>query len=285
MVDTYLLAKKTVLKRCSKKNPLYPFLVTCLYALLCEYSDYADTVIQIFLECEFFLENDTIGNIVNKYKLAQFDVDLYCGEEDDYVHYGISGPGYQLSSTKNDTLELIKNPPFIACTIDFNEIERVINTFCHEMGHLIKGRENACFVRESDGCTEYILRSGYSYSYYRYYSDQNDLDSFQRFSILDEAINCLQTSDAMSYIPSLSFVEDPRILEFISSLDQDILKEDCGYEIVVPIVRILWEDEDTRRVIKDSIVENGMMDFLNYFSSVVGGDSFLSFIDALDAIY
>ena len=286
MVDAYLLAKQTVSLKYSPRHKYYPFFVTCLYALLCEYSDYSDLVVSTFLECDFYLENLSIDKILRKYKIDQVDADLYCNPDDDYIHYGVSGPGYVLSSTKDGTIYIKKENPFIACCMNPHEMEMVINTFCHEMGHLIKSRENACYSGEDDEKMEFVIRSGFSYSYYHYYPKEGELQSFQRFSILDEAINCIQTTDALSYIPSLDLIEDDyRIKRFLSSLDFDLLEEDCGYEIVVPILRILWEDEDTRRIITNCIVEDGMMDFLNIFTSVVGEENFGNFVNLLDACY
>ena len=285
MVEAYLLAKQTVSSRYSPRHKYFSFFVTCLYALLCEYSEHTDIVIHTFLECDFFLENRRISEILRRHKVDQVDYDHF-HEDEDYISYGVSGPGYMLSSSNDGSITFQKQAPFVACCMDPHEMERVVNTFCHEMGHLIKSRENACYMDEDEEKKEFILRSGFSYSYYHYYPKKEELQSFHRFGILDEAINCIQTTEALSYIPSLSFAEDDsKLMKFLSSLDFDILQEDCGYEIVVPIVRILWEDQDTREIIQNSIVEDGMMDFLNHFATIEGIDSFGKFVNLLDAIY
>ena len=284
MVEAYLLAKQTVLEKYSPRHKYFPFFVTCLYALLCEYSDYSDIVVKTFLECDFYIENRNISEILRRHKVDQVDYDHY-QEDEDNISYGVSGPGYVLSGTGDGKITFKKESPFIACCMDPNEMERVINTFCHEMGHLIKSRENACYTGGDEDKMEFILRSGFSYSYYHYFPKKAELQSFQRFSILDEAINCIQTTEALAYIPALSFVDDKRIQKLISSLDPDILGEDCGYEIVVPIVRILWDDQDTREIIQSSIVEEGTMDFISHFASVVGVEQFGEFVNLLDASY
>ena len=69
MEGFYRLAKMVVNKMFPEDNDIKPFFICAIYGLLCKFKNYPDIVCDLFLNTDFYLENDTISNILEKYEI------------------------------------------------------------------------------------------------------------------------------------------------------------------------------------------------------------------------
>ena len=163
---------------------------------------------------------------------------------------------------------------------------QLLNTFCHEMGHLIKGEENSFYKYNKDSSDVFVIRTGLSHQLYSYNSDTRELGFSPNYSVLDEAINCIQTTDVMSEILALKeFVDDESIVTFIDSLDHDELLKDHGYEDMCLLVRRLWENESFKHSVEDNIVLGNIDSIIEQYDSLMGEGAFDRMSNSLEDIY
>ncbi len=48
MVENYILAKNTISKKLDSNHPMYPFMVSALYGLLCKYHTHKDVILSLY---------------------------------------------------------------------------------------------------------------------------------------------------------------------------------------------------------------------------------------------
>lgn len=243
MTDLYILALETVYKKYRKDDQLYPLYVLGLYSLLCRFSDYKDLVIKTFLETDIFFENGSIEEILKRHNKS---VDNIGGlnRDEAYPAWAVSNLGNEVEFDE-DTLRVkaIYNTPYIAASIDSLPLEKLLNSFCHELSHIIKGQIKAFqIICQEKDYVEFCFRNGLSYNIY--FTEDNYLYNSLEFSALDEVVNVLHTGEAIREIDGLDkFLANGDIKEFIAILDPTLLYKDYGYEECVDVVRKLWNNE------------------------------------------
>lgn len=255
MVEDYLLARSTVLKKVNEEEVFFPFMVCSLYGLLRKYHDYQELVVNLFLKTDIIFEEGKVEDILKRNDIELDVVDPIHDEDDSFVTYGVSNQGHSFQMDEDGKVSYVSQRPFVICSLDDRNISHLINTFCHEMSHLIKGEENGYSSYQEDLNDIFIIRTGLAHYVYCYKNHYQELEFTAAFSVLDEAINCIQTTDVMKEVLALGeFVDDKRIREFIQELDSNLLKKDRGYEELVTLVRNLWQCESFQKLIEDSIV-------------------------------
>ena len=281
-MEDYILAKKIVETRFSKGDDFYPFLVLSVYSLLIVYHDYKDIVADVFSELDIFIENDTVSNIM---KNNGFNPDDYYGHDDeveaenDITSYGVSSSGhnYYLEGGKKFVDE--KTHPFIICSALDSTDEEILLTFIHEFAHLIKGRKNGTYVDKEEDYIRYVIRTGLSIFEFRYFPEDNTFDECNSYEILDEVVNCLQTTDAAEAIVALDGMPlDQNVLDFYKTLDKDELRKDRGYTFVTDSFKPLWRVEKFKRIIEENIVLGNINQIIEELEKITG----FNYFDALD---
>ena len=287
MVEYYNLAIQTVSKKVDKKHPMYPFMVSALYGLLSKYEGYESIIIPLFRTTDIIFEKGYVQDILKKYNLGEDLVDFVHddGSNKSSTH-GVSNQGHSFITDEEGKVHYLKERPFLACSISNTNMSMLLNTFCHEMGHLIKGEVNGFYHTKEDGNDIYVIRNGLSHYVYNYQEDYTKLLFTQSAAILDEAINCIQTTDVMKEVLSLKDItNDKRILEFLNGLDSSYLLEDHGYEDICILVREFWKHPTYRDSIEDNIVIGNVDQIVNDFDSILGEGSFEQVSLILDKIY
>ena len=141
MLENYVLARKLVTDKYGAKCDNYCILVLGLFALLCKYENNKDIVIDVFNKTQIIIENDTLRNISKKHDIIMLDFDE---EEDELENSACISTGI---SSNGETFDIVDNKvfaektdPYIICSLFNICIEQVLNTFIHEMNHLIKSQ-------------------------------------------------------------------------------------------------------------------------------------------------
>lgn len=287
MVEYYYLAEKTVSKKVKKDHPMYPFMVCALYGLLSKYEGYEGIIIPLFGKTDIIFEKGNVKDILEKYNLGEDLVDFV--HDDGSTHAstrGVSNQGHVFITDETGEVHYRKDRPFVACSISNTNMSMLLNTFCHEMGHLIKGEVNGFYHEKDKDNDVYVIRNGISHYVYNYRKNYTELEFAQSFAILDEAINCIHTTEVMNEIIGLKdIVVDERILTFLEGLDEEYLKEDHGYEDICMLVRFFYEHPTYRNSIEDNIVVGNIDNIVDDFDSIMGKGSFENVSMIIDKLY
>lgn len=255
MEELYFLAFNTVIKKYSYNDELFSFYVVGLYALLCKYKKYSDIVVDSFLKTDIYFEHDSVMNILKKYHKSPDNIDEIKKEEGMFESFAVSSLGHEFIFDKNSNKVIhIFNRPYIAANINKITKEKLLNSFCHEFGHIIKGQINGFSVSNNGSNeVEFYFRTGLAFDFY--YLEDGDICYSRQSGILDEVINVLQTTEALQEVRSLKeFVNDPKILNFISSLNIEDLEKDIGYEKVVGFFKELWNNSRFRDTVSEDVI-------------------------------
>ena len=287
MVENYYLAKKIVSKKVKIDHPMYPFMICALYGLLSKYRGYEELIIPLFRKTDIIFEKGNVQDILAKYNLGEDLVDFVHddGSSQSSTH-GVSNQGHVFITDETGDVHYRKDRPFVACSISNTSMSMLLNTFCHEMGHLIKGEINGFYHTKDSDNDVYVIRNGLSHYVYNYRKNYTELEFTQAFAILDEAINCIQTTDVMREILTLKdFVTDKQILNFLNGLDSSYLLEDHGYEDICILVREFWHHSTYRNSVEENIVVGNVDKVVDDFDSIMGKGAFENVSLILDNIY
>ena len=281
MVEKYILAKKTVSERTDIDNPLYAFLVCSLYGLLCKYKD-DDLVIDLFKNTSFFFQPGSLYDILEAFNMRQ---DVRCSDQELKCSFGTSHPGFSICFNQEGKAYHVDENPILICSSNILH-ENMLNVFCHEMGHLIKSKKNAFHSYTIDDTAFYVSRTGISYTIISKKLGPFESEQKRKNSILDEVINCFQTTDVMQEILALKEIaDDPLILEYVQQLNEDFLKTDHGYEEFCNYLRPLWENDTFREIVENNIVSGDIDAIINHFNEITQDGLFEEMADLIDKVY
>ena len=286
MVENYILSKKLVSSKYGNNCDNYEILVLGLYTLLCKYESYKDLVINVFNKTSIFIEDGSLSYIVKKHNIEMIDFD----EEEEEIKNsasescGISSNGEAFDIGINGDVVVNNCDPFIICSLKSKCNEYILNIFVHEMNHLIKSQINSSEVDINDSdCIEYHVRSGINFYHYKYIRSEDCLYQIDYFSIIDEVINTIQTTEMMENILLLDgIIPDADIQSFIKKLNPCILLDDYGYDLCVKIFRHLWANKKFRELVEENIVQGDIDTIVSEFDNVLGEGSFEEMADLLD---
>lgn len=255
MEGFYKLAKMVVNKKYpNEDDDLKAFFICAIYGLLCKYNNCPEIVCDVFLKVDLYMEKDTVSNILKKYNI---DIEFEDDDDENNKTYAVSSQGYSFIYNEiSDCIDCVKDNSFIVCSLKNVTTTRLLNSFCHEMGHLIKGNLDGFNVFKEENISNFYMRTGLGYNIYTYNSKKDTLSEKQIFTYFEEAINTIQTTEVMKEILGIvNYTDDPSIHEFVSTLDKKDVLEDHGYEGVVEVVRKLWEIDEVKKVIEENIVD------------------------------
>jgi len=255
MEGFYKLAKMVVNKKYpNEDDDLKAFFICAIYGLLCKYNNCPEIVCDVFLKVDLYMEKDTVSNILKKYNI---DIEFEDDDDENNRTYAVSNQGY--SFIYNEILDCIegkKDNSFIVCSLKNITTVMLLNSFCHEMGHLIKGHYSGFDTFKEENISNCYMRTGLGHYIYAYNPKKDTLSERQMFAYFEEAINTIQTTEVMKEILDIvKYTDDPSIHEFVSTLDKKDMLEDHGYEGIVEVVRKLWEIDEVKKVIEENIVD------------------------------
>ncbi|MBR2828216.1 MAG: hypothetical protein IKE70_03195 [Bacilli bacterium] len=288
MIENYKKAYELTQIKFKKEDSSFPMIVLSLYGLLSKYQEYQDLVEKVFLETNIWIENKSVEMIL---KEKGIDSSNFYEEEKDYYLENtyvpaISSTSKYLERDKNNNIRLIEEKPFIICgDIDKNRKEIIINSFIHEFSHLIKAQINSYFIEEDEIEKSHYLRSGLHFYKYSFNKEKNIFEEGDYFTILDESINVLQTSDTLKLIKELDgIIPNEEISSYFNSLDKEKLIEEYGYLDIVKLLKPLWNIESFKSLIEENIIDGDLNNIVNNFSLLGTTHSFIDLSNALDTI-
>ena len=288
MKGLYLLAKMVVEKKFPNDPHLRPFYISALYGLLCKYRNYAELVCDLFLKTDIFMDNKPVSEILKDHNI---DIEFEDEDTENERTYAVSNQGHLfIYDEKTDSILYEKDKPFIVCSTMDVSITHLLNTFCHEMNHIIKGEINGYKLHRMNKDYEYYMRTGLAHYVYKYDDKEDSLTEYQQFSNIDEAVNCIQTTEIMKEILNLrNFVDDHEMKCFFELLDEDEMIEDHGYDDIVKNVRKLWENYNFRRAIEEGLIDGDIDHVIRKYNKLIDDDEGFwklnDIIDALNSIF
>lgn len=289
MEENYVLAKKMVGKFLKPDNEVYPFFVLCVYALLCKYNNHKKVVKNIFSKTLVMIDEAPIDVIMrnNGIDPDKYLLELYEGYDVDSCGISSSENHFVLCNDSEFVNE--RGYPFIVCsTLNLDEAE-ILMTVIHEYGHLIKGEVNSFYSTKGEDYVGCVTRSGISFYDYRYYPDDDTYSEVTTYNILDEAINCIQTTEAARYLLNLGeIITDLNVLNYLETLNEEILSKDFGYQAATEVFENLWKNTVFRNLVENNIVNGNISKIITEFDGVIGHgmfdklDNLINIIEELD---
>jgi hypothetical protein len=269
MIENYILAKSLTLKKYSYNDKHFPLILLGLYGLLTKYNNYKDIIKEVFLNTDIYILEENIFKVL---KDLGKDLNSYIGEVDENeTFYGISDSNKYVIIENNDA-KLITDKPLIICNEKISTPNILLNTFIHEMSHLIKSNKNDVYLNKTKKEISYAIRSGLSFYYYKYNLRNKETKEQIIFSLLDEGINSLQTNDAMQEIKCLeNIIPDENVNNFFKTIDFN--QKDYGYNDVVDLLTPFWNLTSFKKIIEDNIIIGKITNIINYFDENIYKDS------------
>lgn len=274
MEEAYLKAKELVTNKYGRNYKYFALLTLALTAVIYKYKDYDGIVTDLFNQIEFYIENDTVTNIMKKNHISEYD-------EDTYYSNAISFCGCSVDYDENDDeINVIVERPKILLDSSINKT-LVLNELIHEFNHLIKG-----VINGYDSCDEECsvsFRSGLQIFKYIFNKEEKIETTLIYFCIFDEAINVLETTEMTESLLMLDgIIPDDDVKIHYDMLDKELMHDDIGYELVTKEIRPLWENETFKRLIEDNIMIGNLAEIIYSFDSVLGEEAFENFAILLD---
>ncbi len=283
-MNEYFLAKEIVLKKIKEDNEYYPMMVLSLYGVLKKFPEEVDLIQEVFLKTDIYIEDYPISQILKNHEITCFDYDEE-DENDINTIYGISSYNHNFMMNDDGSIYFQEENPFLICSLLECNSSLVLNTFVHELLHLIKSHRNGYSYEEEKDNFTYSIRCGLAFYDYTYDSKKDILHSSEYFDTLDEGINVIETTEIMEDILSLKdLIVDSSILSYIQSLDWNLLKKDSGYQEAVSMIRPLWKIEDFKLLIENHIIDGNIDEIINHFDSLTYHSAFEDFADLIDKI-
>ena len=285
MEGFYRLAKMVVNKIFPEDNDIKPFFICAVYGLLCKFKKYPEIVCDLFLNTSFYMEEDTISNILKKHNI---EVEFEDDDSEDNRTFAVSSHGHLfIFDNEWDDITYAKEDPFVICSLKDVTLVRILNSLCHEMAHLVKGVLLDHGIYPNDEITDYYIRTGFAHYLYRYNSKKDTLSEIQYFSYFDEAINSIQTTEIMNEILKLeNITDDSDVLDFLGSLNKYEMMDDYGYEEIVGIVREIWSIDEIKKIIEENIVDGRIENTIYRINNILDDNSgFKKLCNIIDNIY
>jgi len=282
MEEDYLLAKNAALKICDCNSVYFEFFTVAIYAVLRKFSDYKTLALRIIDDCDIYIDDLPIDEAIRTYKI----LDGFIFDKIDVsATHAISIPGVTLSLEEN-IFGVEYSNPIIVCSKNDIDITSLLNCFVHEILHLVKSYFSCSEANHEDGLAVAAMRCGISISRHVHEDGEEGVISHDYFKILDEAINVIQTTEAMQEILALKDIcPDYDVREFIDSLDEYKMQMDYGYFSVTPIIKTLWKNKQFRQLVERNIVSGEIHEIVNEFNEDMGDNMFQEMAQLVDDIY
>ena len=285
MEQKYFLAKKLVNQKFPNGSGIDGFLILGLYGLLCVYKNHQNIVSKAFLGTDILYEKGTISEILDRHNI-DFAEYKYSEKDESRNHknYSVSNHGTFIY-LEDGKLKIEKCTPFIAASIDHIGITGLLNSFIYEMGHIIKRQINGYSSKMKENKMNACVRSGLCVDTISYNCNGKIYYEYKIREALDEAINTLQTTEAMKKIKALGeSISDGDVKNVYNMLNKQLLLEDFGYRKTIKALRPLWENNAFRKLIEDNIIEGKLSTIRRTFDSSTYKGAFNQLANLLDDI-
>lgn len=279
------IANEIINKIFSKDDENYGLLVLGCYGLLTKFGEnYTPIIEKLFLETNFFIANKNLMDLFNE---AGLNPDEYGFTEDwnknkNYL-IAISIPGNYLYFEQDGTVGYVSDGTYVLCSTSGygkKKENKLLNSFIHEMAHLVKGYINTVVKEKSDN---YAIRSGVNIL--ESYVEADQVVTISKNTILDEVINTLQVVDMLEKIKKLDKnILSLEVANYFNKLDLESLDTSLGYDFAVRLVEPLWANIRFKNNIEDNIVEGNIEKIEDDFNQVIGSSLFETFSRYLDTI-
>ncbi len=287
MEEDYYTAYHIVSYKYDEDYPYFSFLVVALYALLHYYSEYKDIILKLFQNVDIYIEDDSVFNILKKHHIEPIGFDEEEEELENSTNevFAISSRGDTFDIDEDGNTSFGEEPLYIACRYHNSSVGKALNNFIHEFSHLVKCQKNSLKVEETEEATIYKIRCGINILCYTYDKDKDIVHKLDFFSVLDEAINVIQTTEMMQEIASLKeFVREDSIKDFLNHISEKDYTNDLGYSTCVKAIRPLWDNNQFRESVKEHIVKGSINSIFEDFDAILGEDTFEYLGDSLDEL-
>lgn len=279
MLERLNFALEIVSFKVDKNDKFYAMYVLAIYGLLANIKEeYAALVEYVFINTDIYIEDDDIINILEKNDLNIVDLDDMKKDTDYDIANAISNPGYYFSFV-DDKLKCVKDNAFLVCSSKDIKPFQLLNSFIHEMYHLIKSCINGC--KKIDDNT-YDIRTGLRLSKCHYDKNTDFIEIVNIYEGIDEVINTFQTTDVMRSIKNFdSSLLDGNVKTFFNKLLLEDIDKNYGYDFLILVVEDLWNCK-FKELIEDKIIIGDFLNIEKEFDKIVCDGAFSSLANNLD---
>lgn len=283
MEENYLLAKQTVDEKFDSTNKYYYMYICALFGFFMKYPDNKDLVIDAFKKTKIIIEDKTIIEIQNDYGLNLLsEEELAVQDASVCINHAISDIGFS-HYIEDGKLQTIHTAPLIVCSTFNISDETLLNSFVHELNHIIKGSINSFGSKSDDTVSTCYNRTGLSYTIFSYDKSADTLTETEFYSILEELINVFQTTEVLGYILMLDgIVPDENFQKYFDKLNKDEMKKNNGYEKCSELFHRVWENDVLKNILEKHLIDGQLTEVSNEFNDAVGMECFDTLADWFD---
>lgn len=274
ILDRLKLAENIIEKNFSKDDKNYGLLVCGCFCLLGKFGDeFLSLVENVFNNTTIIIEEGNIIKLAEEHGLDQFSFSDIPEEETKFID-GLSYSGiHYYFKPDGKVIDDFTNPIVIIPNNNNKNNNQLLNTFIHEISHLIKSQVDASYNQEYN---YYSIRCGISL-YEVNFNNRNMIDNCT-FNALDEIINVFQTTDMMLDLELLKDIKcDNKIRNFLNTINFMELDDFLGYEGLIEPFVDLWINDEFRNIIEYDIVVGNLDNIVNNFNNIMGRNCFLYF--------
>ena len=283
-MNSLLKANEIVLKKYAYDDEFFAMYVLAIFGLLKKYPNEEELIEEVFLKTDIYIENNPVNKILENHNISCFD---YSSDEEmgDNTIYGISSHNHNIIMSDDGSFSFQEETPFLVCSLKECNPSILLNTFVHEMLHLVKGYKNSFNYQNNGEDFSYSIRCGIAFYDYEYIKSEDTLSSLEYFDTLDEAINVINTTEVMEEIMAIKdIITDNKLLNFFNLLDESIINKDSGYEEAVLIIRPLWSIKFFQNLIDNNIIDGNTFQIVEEFDSLTFPGAFEELAELIDKI-
>ena len=287
MEEQFMQAKQLVDEKYREEDPYYGVYLLGMYGLIRKYPRHLSFIQNIFRKTTIIIEKGLISEILKKHNLSFQDLDEE--EERQLAENGNLLPAISYSGVfyfidRNNRFKRADGNPIVVvngyCPPSF-----LLNSFIHEMNHMIKGQKHAFLIERNDGKEQCSIRNGMQVSVYSYDANSDEVDQIDSYNILDEAINTIQTSEMIQDILALDgIIPIPCVQEFLDSCDREDFEDDPMYKDVIEATLPLLTNPHFRSLVDENLIIGHLKPIEEDFESKLGEGSLMNFSDLLDEL-
>ena len=282
MEENYFKAKNIVSLKYDREDSYYPFFVLSIYALLQKYPTLSSVVQDIFLKTDIYIGEDSIREIIEKNDISALKMDEEEVVSPKEAILGLVSPRI-FFHVNQEEISINRENPVIVCSLKQASLTSTLNTFVHEMNHLIKGYLNGYGEYSDDVVFGYYLRCGVNYYQCEYSKKNETYTEYDYHSVFEEVINTIQTTEMLTSLLALDgIIPDQDIQHFFFNLDKQELVTSNGYDACVKVMKPMWNNDIFRSLVEDNLYLGNVADIAQGVDDVLGENAFEDISDALD---
>lgn len=285
MNEKYMFAKNLVRQKYSYMSNIENLLILGIYGLLSVYNNYQKIIKKVFLDTDILFEHGTVNQILDRHHIEfadfKFDEDGISNYSKVHTIYN-KGPYVYI---EDDNIKVGKEKTFIAISTDNTDMTVLLNSFVHEMGHIIKGYTKNCSLKDKSDKKYAFIRTGLCLDALIYNKLDGEYYNYKIMEALDETINVIQTTEALKEIKKLgNMIPDEDVQLLFNSLNMQLLDKDLKHTKLVSVIKPLWECDSFRKLIEENIVEGRLLYIKKYFDKNTYCGAFNKLSNLLDDI-